>query len=184
MSARPSGHPAGVQPTIYLVRHAHARSREGWDGDDSERPLTPRGLEQSRLLGSYLADLEDRSPSRVLSSPATRCLQTLEPLAESTKLEVVAADWLDEGSEAIHALAQLRALAARLDPPSGVGGPIAACTHGDVVWGVLEELHRSGVDLGPQPGAPKGSVWILTTEPEGVASARFHHPEDGRRYRS
>lgn len=181
MARRSAGERSRVEPTIYLVRHAHAKGRESWEGPDSERPLTTRGLEQSRLLASHLTDLEERPPSRLLSSPAVRCQQTLQPLALTMQLEVVPADWLNEGSEAGAALEQLRALAARLDPPSGVGGPIAACTHGDVVWGVLESLHRSGVDLGPQPGAPKGGVWILASAPEGVASARFYHPGDGRR---
>ncbi len=182
MATRSSGRPARVEPTIYLVRHAHARSREGWEGIDSERPLTKRGVEQSRRVATYLAELEDRPPSRLLSSPAVRCLQTVQPLAGATNLEVVPADWLDEGSDATHALEELRALAARLDPPSGVGGPIAACTHGDVIWGLLEDLHRSGVELGPQPGAPKGGVWILTSGAEGATSARFHHPEEARRH--
>ena len=28
---------------VYLIRHAHAGSRSGWDGDDDRRPLSPKG---------------------------------------------------------------------------------------------------------------------------------------------
>ena len=171
-------------PTIYLVRHAKAENRERWEHPDSERPLTKRGLEQSRIIASHLADLDKLSPRRVLSSPAVRCRQTVEPLAAACKLEVVEASWLHEGSDPDGAFDQLRKLAARLDPASGLGGPVVACTHGDVVWGIRERLHRLGVDLGPQPDAPKGGVWIIGATPATASTATFYQPDEGRRVRA
>ncbi|MGA2211417.1 MAG: phosphoglycerate mutase family protein [Acidimicrobiales bacterium] len=173
-----------VIPTLYLVRHGKAENRERWQPPDSERPLTKRGIEQARVIASHLGDFGGRRPSRVLSSPAVRCRQTVEPLAEASKLEVVQAEWLDEGSDADHAFDQLRKLAARLDPPSGVGGPIAACTHGDVIWGILERLHRLGVDLGTRPDAPKGGVWIIGTTATTITGATFYQPDEARRTRA
>ena len=181
---RPASPKRRVIPTVYLVRHGKAESRERWQAPDSERPLTKRGIEQARVIASHLGDLEGRQPSRVLSSPAVRCRQTVEPLADASKLEVVQTEWLDEGSEPDYAFEQLRKLAAGLDPPSGVGGPVAACTHGDVIWGILEHLHRLGVDLGPRPDAPKGSVWIIAATATAVTSVTFYQPDEARKTRA
>jgi 8-oxo-dGTP diphosphatase len=167
-------------PTLYLVRHGKAENRERWDSPDSERPLTKRGLEQSRVIAGHLVDLAARPPSRVLSSPAVRCRQTIEPLAAASKLAVVEAEWLNEGSDGGHALEQLRKLTVRLDPPSGVGGPVAACSHGDVIWDILESLARLGVDLGRQPDAPKGGVWVIGTTATSVLQASLYEPDTGR----
>jgi phosphohistidine phosphatase SixA len=168
-------------PTFYLIRHAKAEARERWDLPDVERPLTRRGNEQSRLLGSHLADLGGRRPSRILSSEAARCRATVGELAKAVKLPVVDAAWLMEGSAPAEALDHLRKLARRLDPPSGIGGPVAACSHGDVIWGVLELLHRSGVDLGPHPDAPKAGTWIIDIPARGLTLATFYQPDVARR---
>lgn len=182
-ASRTSARGRRITPTIYLIRHAKAESRERWESGDLERPLTKRGLEQSRLISSHLADLDGRHPSRVLSSPAVRCRQTVAPLAAASDLEVVETAWLSEGSKPDYAFEQLRRLAARLDPPSGVGGPIAACTHGDIIWGILERLGMLGVEIGPQPDAPKGCVWTVASTSAGVISASFYQPEETRKER-
>jgi len=177
----PKGH--RITPTLYLVRHGKAENRERWQEPDSLRPLTPRGREQARVIAGHLVDLVDRRPSRVLSSPAIRCRQTVEPLAEASKLDVVETDWLEEGSDPERAFEQLRKLAARLDRPSGAGGPVAACTHGDVILGIIDRLHALGVNLGPRPDAPKGGVWIITMSPR-TYSASLYLPETARKART
>jgi 8-oxo-dGTP diphosphatase len=167
-------------PTVYLIRHGKAENRQRWVAPDGERPLTKRGVEQGRIIAGHLVDLGGRKPSRVLSSPAVRCRQTVEALASASELDVVQAEWLDEGSDPDYALDQLRKLATRLDPASGIGGPIAACTHGDVIWGILERLHRHGTDLGPKPDAPKGGVWIIGVTPTRVVGVSFYRPDENR----
>jgi 8-oxo-(d)GTP phosphatase len=180
---RPGEEPERLRtiPTLYLVRHGKAENRERWDAPDSERPLVKRGIEQSRLIAGHLVDLVGRAPSRVLSSPAVRCQQTVEPLATASALAVVETQWLNEGSDGQYAFEQLRKLAVRLDPPSGVGGPVAACSHGDVIWEILERLVRLGVDLGRQPDAPKGGVWIIGTTATTVVHASLYEPDTGGR---
>jgi phosphohistidine phosphatase SixA len=168
---------ARAAPTLYLVRHAKAESREGWEAADSERPLTRRGHEQARVIAGHLVDLVGRRPARVLSSPATRCRDTVVPLAAASGLDVVEARWLSEGSEPEHAFDQLRKLTAHLDPPSGVGGPVVACTHGDVIWGILERLARLSVDLGPNPDAPKGGVWIIKNAAGDAVDVTLYRPD-------
>jgi broad specificity phosphatase PhoE len=63
---------------IALIRHAHAGSRRDWAADDRRRPLSPRGRRQADRL---VALLRPYAPQRVLSSPYTRCVQTVDPLA-------------------------------------------------------------------------------------------------------
>jgi len=165
-------------PTLYLVRHGKAENRERWADPDLERPLTRRGHEQARVIASHLVDLVGRRPVRVLSSPAARCRDTVVPLAKLSGLDVVEAGWLVEGSEPGHAFEQLFRLTARLDPPSGVGGPVVACTHGDVIWGILDRLARLGVDLGPNAdAAPKGGVWIIKSAAGKVVDATLYRPD-------
>jgi len=40
---------------VYLVRHAHAGNRSSWDGNDGERPLSPKGRQQAAGLSAWLA---------------------------------------------------------------------------------------------------------------------------------
>jgi 8-oxo-dGTP diphosphatase len=145
---------------LYLIRHAKAGDRHGFDGDDSLRPLSRAGREQATLLADLLAGSPHgpeqlapaAAPARVLSSPAQRCIETVEPLAERVGVHVEVVDWLAEGSDPNHALGELTAL------PEEV---VAACSHGDVIWGVLEWLARGGVTLASRPDAHKGSTWVL-----------------------
>jgi 8-oxo-(d)GTP phosphatase len=68
--------------SIILVRHASARNKKAWQKaghpDDLTRPLTPLGQVQAKLLGQILSCF---GPARVISSPAERCLATVEPYA-------------------------------------------------------------------------------------------------------
>src|SRR5256885_1740338 len=70
---------------IILVRHASARNKKTWQNaghpDDLTRPLTPLGHVQAKLLGQILSCF---GPARVISSPAERCLATVEPYAAMT----------------------------------------------------------------------------------------------------
>lgn len=166
------------RPTLCLVRHAKAGSRDRWDGDDRDRPLTARGQKQAQLLAEYMIGHVGR-PARILSSPAARCRETLAPLAEQCSLDIVETDWLDEGSQPEEAFDRLRTLTLRLDSPSGAGGPVAAGTHGDVVWGILDLLGRMGVDLGKAADAPKGGLWILGFRSKKPPSASLFIPEVG-----
>ena len=76
-------HQAGLLDTrpLVLVRHAHAVARGEWDGtDDTTRPLDRAGRQRARdlvqLLGAY-------RPTRLVSSPSNRCVETVEPYASA-----------------------------------------------------------------------------------------------------
>jgi phosphohistidine phosphatase SixA len=103
---------------LLLVRHASAGDRDLWEGDDHERPLDDRGRRQAEALVDQLARF---TVERVLTSPALRCVRTVEPLAAARGLELEVLDELtehrhwDDGAEIVRGLA---------------GTPIAVCGHG------------------------------------------------------
>lgn len=135
----------------YVIRHAQAESRRLFEGDDADRPLTSAGGRTAKLLAATLSS-PGPAPERVWSSPAKRCTDTVAPLAEELGIEVETVPWLAEGSAVPHAIEEMRLAEADV---------VAASTHGDLVWGVLEWLARGGVELGARPDSPKGSTWIL-----------------------
>ncbi len=141
----------------YLVRHAKAESRSQFVGEDDLRPLDETGLIQARSLPDLLE--VHGAPGRLLSSPARRCLGTLEPLSVLSGIVIEEAAWLAEGSDPIRAVEHLRLLEEER---------VAACTHGDVVWGILEWIARGGVEIGRRPDAAKASTWVLDW-PDGSA---------------
>ena len=79
---------------VFLVRHAKAGDRSTWQGDDDGRPLTKAGRRQARALVDVFAG---RPINRIVSSPAVRCVDTVEPLAEARGLAVEVRNELREG---------------------------------------------------------------------------------------
>ncbi|MCU0309682.1 MAG: histidine phosphatase family protein [Acidimicrobiales bacterium] len=141
---------------IHVVRHAHAGKRSEWDDDDRLRPLSPRGVAQAAWLADLLAG---DGITRVVSSPHTRCVQTVAPLAAALGLEVETSPRLTEGADYDDALAAVM----ELEADNGI-----ACSHGDVIPQVLRRLKaRSMVVDGPLLDQ-KGSVWVLDVR-DGVA---------------
>ena len=142
---------------LFLIRHAQAGDRT--DGvRDAFRPLAPKGHRRAEELAALLAD---QGVTRVLSSPATRCLQTVAPLARTMGLDVEEQAALWEGSPVDHVLSLFETMSgpagARL---TAVKPVVAACSHGDIIPEVVDSLHRSGVPITGR-GCEKGSIWVL-----------------------
>ncbi len=144
----------------FLIRHAHAGTR-GAASDDT-RELTDRGRTQSNALTDLLADQGIRT---ILSSPFTRCVQTVEPLATRLGLSVAIDAELAEGAGPSHAL--------RVMEQSEY--PIALCSHGDVIGDTMNALSRRGVVLDDDRVA-KGSAWALTVLDGVITTARYLPP--------
>jgi len=64
---------------LLVLRHAKARGRAHWPGEEADRPLTASGRRQARSVTDLLACWD---PERLLCSPWARCRQTLEPYLE------------------------------------------------------------------------------------------------------
>ncbi len=150
---------------LLLVRHAQAKARKEWSGDDRLRPLTGHGFRQADGLVSIAAEFVP--VTRILSSPYQRCEQTLRPLAVRRGLEVELDDALAEGQRA-DAVRLVRELA---------GQDVAVCTHGDVIVEILVSLaDEDHVDLGASPKQAKGSVWVLEGADGRFRSADYRPP--------
>jgi broad specificity phosphatase PhoE len=150
---------------LLLVRHAHAYARKEWSGDDRLRPLSANGLRQAEGLIAVFGNFA--RPSRVLSSPYLRCLQTVGPLALANHLEVEPDEDLAEG-ESSNAVRFIRGLAT---------DNVAVCTHGDVIAEILVALaDEDMLDLGANPRQAKGSVWALECDDGTFTSARYFPP--------
>ena len=137
--------------TIFLTRHAHAGKRSAWEGDDSLRPLSERGIAQAQDLAVFL---DGEAPRRLVSSPFIRCMQTLEPLGSRIELDVESEPAFAEGAALDRALSALLAL----DEMNGV-----ACSHGDLIPPLLRELRELGMVTDGPLLDQKGSLWIIET---------------------
>src|SRR5262245_2774686 len=124
--------------SIYLVRHADAKSRASWGNEpDSLRPLTKKGERQARGLITLFDGANIR---RVLSSPAVRCITTVEPIAVKVGLEVQASKALAEGADLAGAY---KLLCDRADAK----GDSVLCAHGDLIPELLRAAARDGLKL-------------------------------------
>jgi 8-oxo-dGTP diphosphatase len=104
--------------TLIVVRHGKAAPHAAYD-EDLERPLTSVGREQASDLVPVLSAYGVR---RVVSSPALRCVQTVEPYAHSISTFLEIDDRLSEDTRA----AQVeRSVAALLDRKK----PVVLCSH-------------------------------------------------------
>ena len=148
--------------TIHLIRHAKAKNRLTWEEHDHLRPLTKRGRREALAIAAHLGD---EPVARLVSSPFTRCQQTLEPLALALELPIETTDELAEGADGESAVELLLSIAE--------AGPIAGCTHGDVVFEIVDLVARSGVSLDGPPEAPVASTWVLDVEDGLIVRAQF-----------
>lgn len=157
---------------VYLVRHAKSLSRSTWQEPDELRPLSDTGRRQAEALPAHFRGL---GFEHLVSSPFVRCVQTLEPLAISLDATVEHAEQLAEGAPGRGALALVLALAA--------GGPVAACTHGDVLLDALAELRAGHIPLSGPIECKKGSSWVLEVEAGAFRRASYLRPptQDGER---
>jgi phosphohistidine phosphatase SixA len=134
---------------VYLVRHAHAGPKASWQGPDLVRPLSAQGHKEALGL---IERLDGHPVGRLLSSPALRCRQTVEPLAGRLGRPVEPSGALGVDGAAAGVLGLL------VDPALERA---VLCTHGELIGEVFDELRRVGVELSDPPRWPKGCTWIL-----------------------
>jgi 8-oxo-dGTP diphosphatase len=150
--------------TAYLVRHAKAGDRAGWEGDDRLRPLSEPGRRQADALVGLL---NGSALEAVLSSPYLRCVQTVEPLAQHFRLSVQPDPDLGEGAGVAPLLQLVRRFAGR---------NVALSTHGDVLEEFLERLIEEGVVARARARLEKGSTWVISEADGRITGARYIAP--------
>ena len=150
--------------TIYLTRHSRAGDKAAWRGKDRKRPLDKKGRKQSIRLA---AGLDGHPITRIVSSEAQRCVQTVRPLSFSIRLPIQIDKRLRVDSKA----KKVFSLISELEGESAV-----LSTHGELIELVMNALQAEGVDLdGPREWG-KGSIWVLQASNGVVKSGRYISP--------
>lgn len=154
---------ASLTVTLYVIRHARAGVRDRASLSDDLRPLDSVGQGQAQTLASVLlqADIAE-----VWSSPATRCLETVDPLVRALGLSTQVATELAEGSSSSSVLEFVRSL---------TGRNVVICSHGDIIPDMLRSLTVGGTRL-TGSGCEKGSVWRLDNSTERIESGEYLGP--------
>lgn len=148
----------------YLVRHADAGDKRKWTGPDDERPLSDVGRREAEGL---VAQLAGRPIAQILSSPAARCRQTVQPLADQRRLAV-----RTDAALAVDADVD-RAVELLLD---GNTDGVVLCTHRELIAPLLARLREHGAPVNDQVTWLKGSVWLLETADGAITNATYLPP--------
>jgi 8-oxo-(d)GTP phosphatase len=173
---------------LTLLRHASAGQRAEHPADDGLRPLDAQGAADARVLAGLLACF---APSaRVLSSPALRCIETVQPFAAgfggSVEAEAAlavprrSADSQDGQTNACATLGPLfRDLVA-------AARSAVVCLHRE---NLPQALAAACAALGApsampeDPVLPKGGFWVVHAASGGLAALErydLRHPQDAQ----
>jgi 8-oxo-(d)GTP phosphatase len=152
--------------TLVILRHSQARSRKAWRGEDRKRPLLATGKHQADRLVPVLSAYDVR---RLVSSPSTRCVQTLEGYAAATGERLRSEDELSEEGASPKAV---RTVLERLtdglyERPASAGG-LVVCTHRPVLPWVFDAL---GLD---DPGLAPGELIVLHLRKGRIRATERH----------
>jgi hypothetical protein len=120
---------------VCLIRHAHAGDKHQWPGRDHDRPLSVPGQHEAHGL---LVRLRDYPISRILTSPAVRCAQTVEPLSQRRAVPIELVDAL------------------RVDAPRRPGVPHIPARCRGLGWGRRRKLHGMQVLMSDRMGYAAG----------------------------
>jgi broad specificity phosphatase PhoE len=150
--------------TLYLLRHAAAGDRGKWEGIDAIRPLNKKGRRQSAALAE---SLRNSGIEKIYTSPYTRCVQTVEPLADAIGAKVIEHDALAEGPDIDAAYGLVDEL---------VGQNAVLCSHGDVIPAVMNRMMWAGLTLESRFYCSKGSIWEVDLEGGRFITARYVPP--------
>ncbi|HXQ55921.1 MAG TPA: phosphoglycerate mutase family protein [Actinomycetes bacterium] len=135
-----------------------------WPGLDDDRPLSVPGHREAHGL---LARLRDYPTTRILTSPALRCVQTVKPLSlrRAVPIEVVDALRVDSPVEGLLELVT--------DP--GLEGTVV-CGHGEQIGALVRQLADGGLLIDAPLVWAKGSTWVLDTSQGRVVGGRYLAP--------
>lgn len=123
---------------LAIVRHASSEPRSGWTSDDWLRPLRQDGRDRAEALVPLLAAYDIQ---RVVSSPSTRCVETMEPYVRSGQVRIDTKKGLSEERYA----EQPEKVIKHTDRVLGRGVPSAICTHRPLLPDLLGHLATRAV---------------------------------------
>jgi 8-oxo-dGTP diphosphatase len=140
--------------TLVVLRHGKAAARSS-DIADLDRPLTSLGKQQAKAV---LPVLSSYGVGRVVSSPALRCAQTVEPYAHSISTFIEIDERLSENTTANNVQ---RSVDSMLDRKR----PVVLCSHRPTLPWIFEAIGTNSYDLAPGEGIVvhhrKGTVFAV-----------------------
>ncbi|MCU1513008.1 MAG: mismatch repair protein MutT [Microbacteriaceae bacterium] len=154
---------------VIVLRHGKAVPPGSWDGPDSTRPLLHRGLEQSQNVAPAIAAW---GPVTLISSTATRCLTTIEPLATLMGLEVKAKAGISQDAYEDDTARVRHVVRKRLEKKRAA----VICSHGPVIPQIIDEV--AGGTGTPIDAALRRAAMLSTSE-YTVMHVSIEHPLDG-----
>lgn len=123
---------------LLILRHAEARKRRTWRGDDLERPLTAAG----RVAAARLAPVLDAyGITRVITSDALRCVDTVMPFVDRCDVKLKMVHGLSEQGVTKKSVAAIAATALESDKR------MLICTHRPVLPRLFAALGIGDVTL-------------------------------------
>lgn len=125
---------------LLVVRHAEARKRKTWHGDDGERPLVASGRRMAAALTPVLAAY---GVTHVISSDAMRCVETVLPFVNHYDVKTRLEPGLSEARESTKALRRIARKALASDTR------MAICTHRPVLPKLCRALGIEATPLDP-----------------------------------
>ena len=120
---------------VVALRHGKAVTPTSWDGPDSTRPLLHRGSDQAKGVAAGIAAY---APARLVSSTATRCLATIQPLADLTKRTVIMTAGISQDAYETGVADVAGEVSRRLAKRRSV----VFCSHGPVLPEIIAEVGR------------------------------------------
>jgi 8-oxo-dGTP diphosphatase len=154
---------------IIALRHGKAKSPSEWDGQDATRPLTGRGRLQADSAASGIVAF---GPRKLISSTATRCVETIQPTAALSGMAVTrTAKISQDGWEAGEADVET-VIAKRITKRKTA----VLCSHGPVLPEIIRQLaYQTNTPL----DAPLRSSAELATGDYTVVHLSRVHPTGG-----
>jgi 8-oxo-(d)GTP phosphatase len=159
-----------VTRMVLLVRHASAGNRSEWDRDDRLRPLDEKGRLQAEGLVRILSRFE---VGEIVSADFVRCVESVQPLADSLGIAIKKDPLLSELGYPNHEEDAVELLRGLGDPEVAA----VASTQGEVIPDVLRRLATGGgVRLPDVVEYKKGSTWALSFDDRRLIAADYMAP--------
>lgn len=169
---------AASEPTtspLIILRHAQATKRADYKGPvDAERPLAMRGYIQAPEVADLLRAF---GVTTVHSSPARRCMETVQPLADGLRVSIAAEPMLSEEGHFAHPFAA----PLRLGELLHMREPMVVCSHRPVMPSLMDGLFgiQGGADWvsALDPRLQPGAFVVLHREFDAEGTPRVHAVE-------
>ena len=159
-------HPADRLHQLVVVRHATAGHRSH-STDDHLRPLDDNGEQQARALAPLLGLF---GPAHLHAADRLRCVQTLIPLSQELRTDIVVEPALTEeacAADFAASYARLRELAA---PVSGVR---VICSQGKAIRPLLKRWAADAAITLSSTRTRKAAIWMLTLNGDDLVQADY-----------